>query len=116
MEALDEPADLHAEDALQGQLSGATTVTSSRRARSDAATSRPMKLEPITTAFAGRARDDGALSGERPQAEHVRQAGPVDGKRGVAPVASRSAPGRRSRGRCGGSPYARGSTGSRRRR
>src|SRR6185295_12922605 len=33
-----------------GRLSGATTCTSSPRARSDAATSRPMKLAPMTTA------------------------------------------------------------------
>ena len=33
-----------------GTVSGATTCTSILRARSDAATSRPMKLAPITTA------------------------------------------------------------------
>ena len=33
-----------------GSASGATTCTSSPRARSDAATSSPMKLAPITTA------------------------------------------------------------------
>ena len=33
-----------------GIVSGATTCTSMFRARSDAATSRPMKLAPITTA------------------------------------------------------------------
>ncbi len=34
----------------RGRSSGATTVTSISRARSDAATSRPMKLAPTTTA------------------------------------------------------------------
>ena len=32
-----------------GSASGATTCTSSLRARSDAATSKPMKLAPMTT-------------------------------------------------------------------
>ena len=46
----DEVAHLGPSTRSSGRLSGATTWTSSPRARSDAATSSPMKLAPTTTA------------------------------------------------------------------
>ena len=50
-----------------GTLSGATTSTAIPRARSDAATSRPMKLAPTTTTRSAPLRplDDRAAVGER---------------------------------------------------
>jgi hypothetical protein len=46
----DEVAELVPITRSSGTASGATTCTSSSRARSDAAVSSPMKLPPITTA------------------------------------------------------------------
>ena len=63
------------------------------RARSEAATSSPMKLAPITTArLRGLgALDDRAAIGERAQRVHMRRSAPGIGKRtGSAPVASSS--------------------------
>ena len=58
-----------------GMVSGATTCTSIFRARSDAATSSPMKLAPITTARfdAERLGDQRAAVGERAQIVDVRK-------------------------------------------
>ena len=60
-----------------GWLSGATTCTSSPRARSEAATSRPMKLAPTTTTrfAAGGSRDDRLAVGKRPQVVDLRLVG-----------------------------------------
>ena len=76
-----------------GRLSGATTCTSMPRARSDAATSRPMKLAPITTArraVAARAM----MARQSPSVRSVCTCGrsmPGNGRRtGSAPVASSS--------------------------
>ena len=62
---------------VNGMASGATTSTVRSRARSEAATSMPMKLAPMTTArlaFAG-AGDDGPAVGQRAQRVDVRQIG-----------------------------------------
>ena len=58
-----------------GIAPGATTCTSTPRARSEAATSRPMKLAPITTArrAAEASVDEGAAIGAGPQIVDVRQ-------------------------------------------
>jgi hypothetical protein len=80
-----------------GRSSGATTWTSIPRARSDAATSSPMKLAPRTRArFAALAR----LMMARLSLSERKRRGPasfapgIDGRTGSAPVASR----RRSKG------------------
>ena len=74
VERADEVAELRPEDLAERAVLGATTVTSSPRVRSDAATSRPMKLAPITTArFAALSRrDDRTAVRERPQIVDVR--------------------------------------------
>ena len=79
VQAADEAADLGAEHALERHAApGATTCTSSPRARSDAATSSPMKLAPTTTArFAEAARgDDRPAVGERAQVVHCGRSAP----------------------------------------
>ena len=65
-----------------GRASGATTCTSSPRVRSEAATSRPMKLAPTTTqrrAFA-RARNQRIAVGKGAQHVNMRQRGSGDVK------------------------------------
>ena len=78
-----------------GRFSGATTCTSMPRARSEAATSRPMKLAPMTTARRAVAapRDDRPAVARACAGVHVRQVacpGSVS-RTGSAPVASSSA-------------------------
>ena len=76
-----------------GRASGATTWTSMSRVRSDAATSSPMKLAPMTThaARALRCVDDRAAIGERAQSVDMRLVRAGNGQStGSAPVASSS--------------------------
>ena len=77
MERLNEPSHLETHDALERDLSGATTSTAMPRLRSDADTSSPMKLAPTTTTcLAVFARSTIArLSAERAQIEHLRSVG-----------------------------------------
>ena len=95
VERADEGAELGPSTRSSGTASGATTCTSSPRARSDAAASSPMKLPPMTTArfacFAAAMMR--AAVGERAQVVHsvpCRRRGAFRCT-GSAPVASRSA-------------------------
>ena len=81
MQLLHESAELRAQHALERQRGRwLTTSTSRLRARSDAATSRPMKLEPTTTAR--RAVFAAAMmpraSAKRAQREDVRECRALD--------------------------------------
>ena len=78
-----------------GRCSGATTCTSTPRARSDGG---DLETDEARAHHDGaprgrRSRDDGAAVGERPQRVHVREVHPGSGNRiGSAPVASSSRP------------------------
>ena len=80
VELLHEAAYLRAHDTLERHLSRLTTSTSRLRARSEAATSSPMKLEPMTTARRAllAAAMMACASASDAQSLHVRQRGALD--------------------------------------